>query len=79
MTEKDVIVISRHWHNPHIRVVVKTEGIDVGMTLADFVAALVEETGNPTAMVTQAQLKKKLLVASEAVLRKMKQATNSVM
>lgn len=76
---KDVVVISREWHQPNIRVVITTEGIGISMGVEDYLTALVKEIGNPTAMVTQAQLQKKLLAASEVVCRKMKQTTNSVM
>ena len=79
MTEKEQVVISRHWNNPHIRVTVTNALIGIEMLLEDYITAVVEEMGNPTKLVTRAQLKKQMTAASEEVCRKMKQATTKVM
>lgn len=43
--EKQLVVISRHWHEPFIRIDVTEVGIGITMTLDDFVAALETESG----------------------------------
>ena len=43
--DKQLVVISRKWHEPAIRIDVTTIGIGVTMTLEDFVEALRQETG----------------------------------
>lgn len=77
--KKDVVVITREWHNPQIRVVVTSDAIGISMALDDFVKALALEIGNPTSMLTQAQLMKRLTAAKDQVLRGMKQVTAKVM
>lgn len=43
--DKQLVVVSRKWHEPFIRVDVTTVGIGVTMTLEDFVEALSHEAG----------------------------------
>lgn len=43
--DKQLVVVSRKWHEPFIRVDVTTIGIGITMTLEDFVQALELETG----------------------------------
>lgn len=43
--EKQLVTISRKWHEPFIRVDVTTVGIGVTMTLEDFLLALEAESG----------------------------------
>jgi hypothetical protein len=48
------------------------------MPLADFLASAVEEVGNPAALVTKAQLLRKLNEAAERVTTSMKLETTKV-
>lgn len=43
--DKQLVVVSRKWHEPFIRVDVTEVGVGVTMTLEDFVGALEAETG----------------------------------
>ena len=47
--EKTLVVVSRKWHEPFIRVDVTGVGIAVTMTMEDFVEALRQETGHDVA------------------------------
>jgi hypothetical protein len=65
--EKQLVVVSRKWHEPFIRVDVTEVGVGVTMTLEDFVQALEAETGAS------------LAAAAERVVTGMKQETSKVM
>ena len=65
--DKQLIVVSRKWHEPMIRVDVTTLGIGVTMTLEDFVQALEAESGAS------------LAAAAERVVAGMKKETSKVM
>lgn len=43
--EKQLVTVSRKWHEPFIRVDVTEVGIGVTMTLEDFLLALAHEAG----------------------------------
>ncbi len=43
--EKQLVTVSRKWHEPFIRVDVTTIGVGVSMALEDFVLALEQEAG----------------------------------
>jgi hypothetical protein len=45
--DKQLVVVSRKWHEPFIRVDVTSIGIGVTMSLDDFVVALEVESGQP--------------------------------
>jgi hypothetical protein len=66
--DKQLIVVSRKWHEPMIRVDVTEVGIGVTMTLEDFVLALEQEAGCG-----------RLLAAAERVIAGMKRETGKVM
>ena len=76
---KHAIVISRDWHNPTIKIDVTEEGISIGMSLADFLAAIAEEYGNPARTITKSQHLARLRVAADAVTASMKNETVRVM
>lgn len=65
--DKQLVVVSRKWHEPFIRVDVTTVGIGVTMTLEDFVQALGQEAGVD------------LQAAAERVVAGMKQETSKAM
>ena len=66
--EKQLITVSRKWHEPMIRVDVTEVGVGITMTLEDFVIALEHESGHS-----------QLLAAAERVIAGMKQETGRVM
>lgn len=43
--EKSLVVVSRKWHEPFIRLDVTNIGIGITMTLDDFIEALERESG----------------------------------
>ena len=75
-----VVVISRQWHRPEIKATISDSSVGVEMGLEDFLQAFVVELaagiGNPTLLVTKAQLLSKLLsgvlAAQEVVTDEMK-------
>jgi hypothetical protein len=66
--EKQLITVSRKWHEPMIRVDVTEVGVGITMTLEDFVIALEHESGHGL-----------LLAAAGRVIAGMKKETNQVM
>lgn len=46
-SERETVVISRHWDNPKITVTVNQDKIAILMQMSDFVDALVAEIGDP--------------------------------
>lgn len=68
--ERQLVSVSREWHNPFIRVDVTEVGIGITMTAEDFLIALAQEVGlNPAAV----------LKAGDAVVAKMKKESAKVM
>ena len=68
--ERQLVSVSREWHNPFIRVDVTEVGIGITMTAEDFLIALAQESGlNPTAV----------LKAGDAVVAKMKKESAKAM
>lgn len=68
--EKKLVVISRKWHEPFIRIDVTEVGIGVTMSLEDFIVALAKESGIE---------EQGLIRCAERVCVGMKQETNSFM
>lgn len=68
--DKQLVVVSRKWHEPFIRVDVTQVGVGVTMTLEDFVRALATESGTDMGA---------LLHAGDKVVSAMKQETSRVM
>jgi hypothetical protein len=73
VTEKNLIVVSRVFGNPNVEVDLTVEGIAIKLAVSKFLAAMVEDVGNPTLLVTKAQLLKALTAAAETVVTDMKQ------
>ena len=44
--ERTLVVVTRKWNEPFIRIDVTTQGIGITMTMDDFVEALRQETGH---------------------------------
>jgi hypothetical protein len=44
--EKQLVIVSRKWHEPFIRVDLTEVGIGITMTLDDFITALESESGS---------------------------------
>lgn len=68
--EKQLVTVTRKWHEPFIRVDVTEAGIAITMTLEDFVAALACEMGADANAVS---------AAASKVVAGMKQETVKVM
>lgn len=73
------IVVSRKWSKPQIEAFVSQEEVGASIDLDEFIAAVVEEIGNPTTLVTKAGLKSKLEIAAEAVLSELRHSTKFVL
>ena len=77
--DKTVVVVSRRWAGQLIKVDVTTEGIDIAMSLPEFMEALAQEAGSPTTLLTKKALRQRLLEAAERVIAGMKQASTNAM
>jgi hypothetical protein len=75
MESKSVVTVCRKWNSPNILVWVNDEEIGMGMKLDDFIIGLAAEMGNPTFMVTAAQLLSRMKAAQLVVEGKMKEAS----
>ncbi len=78
--ERDVVdltrvVISRYWHHPQISYRVTNDSISLGTDVRDYLAALVEEIGNPSMIMTKKQLLERLIAASHAVHGRIKESS----
>lgn len=90
--EKAFITVSRHWNNPRIYSKLEfsppdyhpnggnlDEGsINLAIELDDFINALCTEIGSVTFVLTQAQLKKKVLEATARTIDKVKQESSKI-
>jgi hypothetical protein len=72
---KETLIVSRQWNCPAIRVFMNQKEVGAEMDIKEFLEALVENVGNPTFLVTKAQMLNKLNEAAEAVIVEMKRAT----
>jgi len=66
MIDKHLVVISRNWHEPFVRVSITDLDLKVVMSMEDFAAALAHEIGANTEMVQQ---------TFDGIITKMKQET----
>lgn len=76
--KRTMLVISRHWDNPHISVSVSDERIALEMPVEDFIKALVKDAKHPIGVHTRKQLESELLKALEVVVPKIKEASAAV-
>lgn len=82
---RHVVLISRDYPETEIKISLGKSGdpgkpnIHIVMSLSDFMEALVKEVGNPTTIVTQAALLKRLNTAAQVVCTSMKAETNRLM
>jgi len=77
-TEKEVLVISRHWDHPMITVRINSQKIEVEMDVKDFCKAVVAEIPHPFLTLTRSQLEKQVLKVLDTVLNKVKESTAHV-
>lgn len=77
--DKHVVTVSREWKGLLIRTDVTDTSVGVSMSLPEFIEALTLQAGNPAVLLTQNQLRKRLMDAAAEVVRKMKAETNKVM
>lgn len=75
---QDKVVVGRKWNSPAIYAHVDGEGIELSLDLANFLFALAAEVGNPTLLLTRAQLQRALTNASTKVLAEVKRASVEV-
>lgn len=69
------VVVCRLWKNTEISAFVDSEGVGAHVKLEDFLTQVIERVGNPTLLVTKAQLKERMLAASVDMLEEMKRTT----
>lgn len=69
---RHVVVITRHWKNPEIKISVTDNLIAIAMTLPEFLTSLALELGDP-------EIEAKLTAAAVRVTEKMKAETVRVM
>ena len=72
---KEILHISRHWHEPEIRVAIHKEGIAIEIGLEAFCKAVVAEIPHPALTMTRAKLEENVLGALETVLNKVKESS----
>ena len=72
---KTMVVVSRNWKNPEIKMFVTQEGIGIAMELDKFLECLNEEMGNPTFLFTGNQQVNKMKEAAKKVVSGMKKET----
>lgn len=86
--ERSVVVISRRWSGPLIKIEVRTvqptDGspdteITVAMSLSEFLQSLSQEVGSPAFLLTEAGLRKALIEAAQRVTDGMKAETARAM
>jgi hypothetical protein len=75
---KTMLVTSRQWNAPQIETYCTTAEIGSKIAIDDVIEALVEQIGNPTALVTKAQLRSKLTLAFDQIVLELKNATKYV-
>lgn len=82
--ERSVVVISRRWSGPLIKIEVRTlqpaDGspdteITVAMSLSEFLQSMSQEVGSPAFLLTEAGLRKALIEAAQRVTDGMKAET----
>jgi len=64
---RSTVTVSRLWGNPEIFVWVDALSLGMRISLDDFIVALAKEMGNPTLMITQAQLLARMQTAARVV------------
>ena len=67
MKPSKLVTVSRKWNNPQIYIDITNEGIELSMSLDDFVVALADEVGSIALTVRDATFRKKLADAAERV------------
>lgn len=75
VTPGQKLVISKHWHSPEILVSVKDEGIQLDVSLDDFVNALLTEMQHPLKSFTKTRSDQAVRDAVVSILEKLKQAS----
>jgi len=74
-TAREMIVISRHWHQPEVLVGIDVEKIRLELSVEDFCKALVQEIPHPMKTLTRKGLEGDLLEAVQIVLGKAKESS----
>ena len=69
------LIISKYWHKPEISINLDNEGIELSVSLTDFIRGLVAEIGSPVMILTTSQLEQRALVAMEKTRLKIQEAS----
>lgn len=69
------VVVCRRWDNVEVKAFVDSEGVGAATDLDDYLKVLVNTIGNPTMIMTKAQLFAKIKLASDTILNEMKTTT----
>ena len=72
---REMVVISRHWHQPNVVVGIDKEKIRLELSLEDFCRAVVSEIPHPAATFTRKGLEANILAALQVVLAKAKESS----
>ena len=70
---KNIVTVTRYWHNPQIKTEVSIDKIQLGIDLDDFVVVLANEFKNITMTFTKNQFLEKLNQAKNKVIQKIKE------
>ena len=72
------LLIGRMRGSPKIYTIVTNERIQLGIDLSDFITSVCNEIGNPSFILTKAQLEKRLQDASHLVIREIKKESERI-
>lgn len=75
---KSMVTVSRFWDNPKIFSKVTSDYIALSIDLDDFYAALLDEIGQVATALTKKQMIKKMKLAGNAVIEKIKEESVKV-
>lgn len=75
---KSLVVISKDWHKPEIKIVASKEDLSVSMDLNDFLDIVFTQAGSITWQFNNALWRSKVDAAAELVFDKMKEETIKV-
>ncbi len=73
--DKSIVVVSRKWKDFKIESFMNNEEVGSKVELDSYLKVMVDLIGNPTLLITKAQLLQKLIDASEVIKTEMKEGT----
>lgn len=72
------VTVSRYWNNPKINTEVTSEYISLSIDIDDFYSALLDEIGQVATTLTKKQMIKKMKLAGNTVIEKIKEESVKV-